>query len=246
MTSQSGIDETGTLLNTTYPDWNERLYELPDVNKYVFSLYLKSGVYANYMRYRPLVYDAEAGRWIREESIGDWYAMLQNPKRWLPEWAGLPFARLERRISRLRTTESAQSTDQELVNTIGSDDIILRETFENMSFRVAAQYRISPIPTFTYLEASGKWQVNDFIEIGARTYINNAFNKAGIATEEYISIGVWNKAKWSFSHSYNSPDNTTFVPLRGIHVYGFQVIYGVSNLIKPLIPMIQALRSDEE
>ncbi|MCK9409106.1 MAG: hypothetical protein WCX28_14670 [Bacteriovoracaceae bacterium] len=47
----------------------------------------------------------------------------------------------------------------------------------------------------------------------------------------------------AFSYSFNSPDGTTYLPIRGAHVFGIQVVYRLPQMVKPLIPLIESVES---
>jgi len=55
---------------------------------------------------------------------------------------------------------------------------------------------------------------------------------------------------WPFhfgvSYSYNSPDGVTFLPIPHAHVFGFQVVVGVPETSKPLIPIVRTVREKKK
>lgn len=55
---------------------------------------------------------------------------------------------------------------------------------------------------------------------------------------------------WPFhvglSYSYNSPDGSTFLPIPHAHVFGFQLVVGVPETSKPLIPIVKRVRETKK
>jgi hypothetical protein len=48
------------------------------------------------------------------------------------------------------------------------------------------------------------------------------------------------------SYSYNSPDGSTFLPIPKAHVFGVQLVVGVPETSKPLIPIVRTVREKKK
>lgn len=243
---QSGVNIRGELVDDRYGNDQIRTIEAPNQTKMMYSVYVNPGIYVSFSHFKPVKYNMLDDSFIEGNSKSEFQLIVQSPKRFLPDWAGLPFATFER-YSKMVESYNKPKTNSEYVlfSTVGSDDMRLIDNVENLSFRVAVQYRVDVLPKFQFVEATGKWTFNEYFEAGLRSFIFNKSNSPTLATDEYISFGWKDKARWAFTHSYNSPDRSTFLPFSGVHVYGFQVVYGISDIIKPLIPMIRSKRFDD-
>lgn len=95
------------------------------------------------------------------------------------------------------------------------------------------------------VEVGGNWQFGEYVRAGARTqiYKGTAWNSS---LDMFVMAGIQGSVQLAFSYSFNSPDGTTYLPLRGASVWGMQVIYGVAEMITPLIPLIKSLDADSD
>ncbi len=97
-------------------------------------------------------------------------------------------------------------------------------------------------------------------ELGSRFELIGAARAIGFrrhtgydaAAEAFVLIGIppfkqsSEKIGWPFhfgvSYSYNSPDGATFIPIPKAHVFGVQVVAGVPETSKPLVPIVKPVR----
>jgi len=237
---QSGINVNGDLVDTRVQSSASTVVEAPRQTQLIYSAYINPGIFISYSSFKPVLLDALTNSEITGKTKTELQVVVQSPKRFLPEIFGLPFLQLER-FTNTPLFQQVLVAKEIYLGMMGFDDIRLFPKISGLGFRLAAQYRLTPSPTITYIETSGKWRLDDFIEFGLRSFIKNDSGSLHVSSDEYISIGWLNTARWAFTHSYNSPDRATFLPFSDVHVYGFQVVYGISDIIKPLIPMIRSL-----
>jgi hypothetical protein len=237
---QSGVNLMGELVDTRVNGSESTIVEAPRQTQLIYSAYINPGIFISYSNYKPVLFDAATNSESTGKTKTELQVVVQSPKRFLPEIFGLPFLQLER-FTNTPLFQQVVTAKEIYLGMMGFDDIRLFPEISGLGFRIAAQYRLTPSPTITYIETSGKWRYNDFVEFGLRSFLKNDSGSAHFSSDEYISIGWLNTARWAFTHSYNSPDRATFLPFSDVHVYGFQVIYGISDIIKPLIPMIRSL-----
>jgi len=237
---QSGVNSMGELVDTRVKGNESTIIELPRQTQLIYSVYINPGIFISYSNYKPILLDALTNSEINGKAKSELQIVVQSPNRFLPMFLGLPFLQLER-FTNTPLFQQIESVKEIYLGMLGFDDIRLFPEISGLGFRLAAQYRLTPSPTITYIETSGKWRYNNFVEFGLRSFLKNESGSPHFSTDEYISIGWFNKVRWAFTHSYNSPDRATFLPFSDVHVYGFQVIYGISDIIKPLIPMVRSL-----
>lgn len=126
---------------------------------------------------------------------------------------------------------------------LGSDDVlagglrihVVQELSPSVKFRrgelgVVEEYPLGGGRTFRF---------------GARGVTYSRGDALTLSWDSYVQVapltGYGSKLHLAASYSYNSPDSTTFIPIPDAHVFGFQVVFGVPETSRPLIPLIRAV-----
>lgn len=143
------------------------------------------------------------------------------------------------------STESTTPDEYSHELETGTDDL----AGLGIRWRVAAT--VAPDTKFRRAEAG--WvdalPAGSFVELraGARATAYELVGKTELAADAFLGVAIVplkksipGGAHWAVSYSYNSPDSTTFIPLPRAHVIGLQVVAGVPETSRPLIPMIRA------
>ncbi len=85
--------------------------------------------------------------------------------------------------------------------------------------------------------------------VGARVSLAQPLDALEFSAESFVLYGLFASDDGTYpvqlgaSHSYNSPDASTFIPIEDAHVFGAQLIWGDPAAAKPLIPMVRGLGS---
>lgn len=116
-------------------------------------------------------------------------------------------------------------------------------------WRVAA--KVSPDAEFRRAEAGwvDAFEISERLAVraGARSTAYRLLGKTELAADAFAALALRSTTEdptggvhFAASYSYNSPDSTTFIPLPHAHVFGLQLVMGVPETSRPLIPMIRA------
>lgn len=180
---------------------------------------------------------------------------LQPLQYYLPEWLGLPFASIARYDRPLAEMASQMDTDAAKRTTdfqIGADDVleaglrwrVLLNKADNFRMRVAEVGYVEEfrVKRFGLLFGARAMTVNrgTGYEPSAEAFLKGSFMR-GSADVESRAIPSWFGA--ALSYSYNAPESQTFIALPKAHVFGIQVVYGPTELARPLVPLVRAVES---
>lgn len=219
-------------------------------DKRIFSIYHVSGCYLSTIFAKP---------WNGNESysLSEFKVNIQPLKNKIPflKKIGLPFLDLtaykpvKESFNDLKSYYSKEYIDN-LKNasfknydfTIGSDNIL------NKQIRGAIKTQVYPKPAFKSAEMSYAKFFNDNAQlIGARTQIYLQNNMPEISFDAFAIVSRNEKKNLtiSVSYSYNSPDNTTFIPLQKMHVFGIQFIFGKRETARPVVPYAASVLAEE-
>lgn len=190
--------------------------------------------------------------------IAETRAQLQPLKPWLEKHFGLPMVALQRlrsevdtfrdpkaALSSVGTSESddksaSESQSKPTEVELGSDDLL------GLGIRVHALTRVAPSVKFLRAEA-GAYHDFDKATFAFRSFLLSRGDSLTGSLELYGQYRIISPGKKSVgfpiaiagSYSYNSPEAETFVPLPYAHVFGVQVILGVPEVAKPLVPIVR-------
>jgi hypothetical protein len=217
------------------------------VNK-VMSLYVDPGIFISVATNNQNVYDLQQDALV-EQNNGFMYSTRIQPQwNFLPAYLGLPYLNFDQLkqvtgffTSIKNNTIDKLSQDQRLIG-IGSEDIVLLQNYPNLRFKTELTYNVMKHLNYNRFEFSGRWRIASLFEIGSRFISYRLGVDLERSSETYIQFGSPWGAHYTLSHSFNSPDRTTFLPVRGIHVFGFKIAYGIPELTRPLIPMITRIK----
>lgn len=188
-------------------------------------------------------------------TVSEVRAQLQPLKPWLESQYGLPIVAIQKLAdwkSYGDPTNSAQVFQKPQASSgspyeveLGSDDLL------HEGIRVHAVMRVSPTASFrraelakytdfadehaTFAARAFAFHNDDGVHAGLDVYLRYAFSRAGKPRQEPVGLPFAVAA----SYSYNSPDASTFVPLPYAHVFGVQLVLGVPDLAKPLVPIVR-------
>lgn len=151
----------------------------------------------------------------------------------------------ERTSSEVRTAPvEVPSLPSEYETDFGSDDVL------RGGFLWRAHVRVSPSALFRYGELG---YVQDFgaearlgARIGAKALIvrrGDAYAPAGEGIVLMRAGSGPSAAYFGVSYSYDSPESATFLPIRGAHVLGVQVVLGPPETARPLIPLVRDIEA---
>ena len=227
----------------------------PGAAKDALSVYHTSGASLIVIRRN---YPSEPGS---PTKFGEVRAQLQPLKQWLDEKFGLPIVA----VQQLKSDIDAYSSPKQIVaNAVsptvdaakkpielefGSDNLLASGIrahavmrFASSGFRARAElgaYHDFPWGTaaFRSFLFARDTQVNASLDAFAQWSIIKA-PPPGEALGFPISVSV--------SYSFNSPESDTFVPLPYAHVFGAQVIVGVPDVAKRLVPIVRPKRETKD
>ena len=176
---------------------------------------------------------------------------LQPLHHYLPAWLGLPFAtvaRYDRPLTELAPSQREQSANKTTDFALGADDVLQGGLRWRAVINQDGRLRIAELG---FVEEFRKGRFG--LLVGARAMAVNrtgdyepsgeGFFKTSFMREEPDVPGRATPSWFGLaaSYSYNTPDSTTFIPIPKAHVFGVQVIYGPTEVAKPLIPLVRAV-----
>ncbi len=220
----------------------------PDLSiRYLGNIFHASGAYLSISQNNRQVYNLETENWDLVDLGYSVQGYIQPLKAELPEKLGLPFLLYEEYASpALSLVDKSSSKTQENTRIksggFGSDDMQFFENIPGLRFRTEYKYQFRPTVDFISAELTARYFFRDKFEIGFRGIVYKQLGQYETSSDTFIQFGSPWGAAYSLSHSFNSPDNTTFLPISGIQVFGFKITYGLGDLSKPLIPMISRIR----
>lgn len=180
---------------------------------------------------------------------------LQPLQYYLPEWLGLPFASIARYDRPLAEMASQMDTDAAKRTTdfqLGADDVleaglrwrVLLNKADDFRVRVAELGYVEEfrVKRFGVLFGARAMTVNrgTGYEPSAEAFLKGSFMRAS-AEVDRRAVPSWFGA--ALSYSYNAPESQTFIALPKAHVIGIQVVYGPTELARPLVPLVRAVES---
>ncbi|HBX49921.1 MAG: hypothetical protein A2275_04945 [Bacteroidetes bacterium RIFOXYA12_FULL_35_11] len=214
-----------------------------------FSVYHKSGVYfmANFTKV-----------WINGtdySKLADYKFSIQPLKKYLPDIYGLPFidlvayTRLSSYYSQYQDyynsafqINESEMKDKEYDISPGSDGLYKK------GLRASVTFHAYPKVYFKKAELAYNYFINDKAQVcGARTQFYMREHKPNISFDAFVMLSTKSKKQTiSLSYSYNSPDNTTFLPLPKLHVIGAQLIFGHRETAKAIIPYANSIMEEDD
>ena len=183
-------------------------------------------------------------------------AQLQPLKNWLDARVGLPVIAFQK-LSAAKAYgdfSNLASTSVEPPSTglgdpyeleFGSDDV------GHLGIRAHALFRVSPTASFRRAELGA---YHDFgpLTVAMRSFAFNVGGTVNLSADAFARVAVNPVGKkgelgWPFyvsaSYSYNSPESATFVPLPKAQVFGLQMVLGVPELAKQVVPIVRPIPS---
>ncbi|MBI5536973.1 MAG: hypothetical protein HY898_29905 [Deltaproteobacteria bacterium] len=201
-------------------------------------------------------------RTYRTERVGsgiqDLRFNLQPLRHYLPAGFGLPFAtiaRYDRPLTELSPSPQEQVAHKTTDFALGADDVLQGGVRWRAVINQDGRLRIAELG---YVE---EFRIGRFgLLFGARAMAVNRTGSYEPSGEGFLKASLLRKRPdvegratptWfglSGSYSYNTPDSTTFIPIPKAHVVGVQLVYGPTEVTKPLIPLVRAVdgRSSRE
>ena len=194
-----------------------------------------------------------------DSGVAEVRVQFQPLVQWLDARFGLPIVALQKLAGYKAngdTTNGAQLFQQDADGgaspweiEFGSDNLLAS------GIRAHAIIRVAPTVNFRRAELA---KYHDFgnLTVAARAF---AFERGGDMHAGFDSFLLYSISKpgaarkepvgWPFaiaaSYSFNSPDPSTFVPLPDAHVFGLQLVLGVPETAKPLVPIIRPKQDQE-
>ncbi len=209
---------------------------------------------------RTMSEDWMGNRTYRTEETGsgiqDVRVNVQPLQHYLPAWFGLPFValtRYDRPFSELTASTEEQSATKTTDFALGADDVLRGGLRWRTVINQDGRLRIAELG---YVEEVRNGEFGFLL--GARAMAVNRTGTHEPSAEGFLKASymrsepdVDDKAvpSWvgvAVSYSYNTPDSATFIPIPKAHVMGIQVIYGPTEVAKPLIPLVRAVEDREE
>lgn len=224
-------------------------YTSPKKYGRAFTLYHQSGIFfmANFTK----VYINGVDR----IKMSDYKFSLQPLKKFLPDIYGMPFmdliaysplssyyAQYKDFYNKAFQIDEAAMKEKEFDWSPGSDGIYKK------GLRASVTFHAYPDIYFKKAELAYNYFRNELTQVcGARTQFYMREHKPNISFDAFVMLSTESKkATVSLSYSYNSPDNTTFIPLPKLHVIGIQVIFGQRETAKAIIPYANSILTDED
>jgi hypothetical protein len=198
--------------------------------------------------------------------LSDVRAQFQPLKDWIQEWTrakvGLPMVAVQklrdniRELNRPPVTPSqpvageaapAAPTRPEVPTyefELGGDDLL------GIGLRVHSTTEISPKFRFARAEAGFYHDIGEgagAITVAARSFVFNRGGHLEGSVDSFARIAILPVGEESvgfpihaaISYSFNSPDAGTFLPVPNAHVFGYQLIIGLPDIARPLVPIIR-------
>ncbi len=211
----------------------------------------------------------------RPGRVGEARFNFQPLKRYLPDVAGLPtfgiakLDALKRYYGEALDARQGKQLDEAAPATgpagipprtstpyeieMGTDDAL------GIGARVRLVAEVHPKPMFrradfgvVHIEPLGKFE----LVAAARAIAFRRATTHDAAVDAFALIGIPpfrkdpDRMGWPFhaglSYSYNSPDGSTFLPIPRAHVFGVQIVVGVPETSKPLIPIVRTVREKKK
>ena len=229
---------------------------------HMITLYHSLGAFFSFSVSQARSYNQLMKEWKDPQTVTEMRFHLQPLKQLFAKEFGLPFLGVDR-LSKLKdyygqyadqvqhyydtygsTALSVLRKDPYEV-TFGSDNMKWFSSLEELNIRAAVRSQVYPTFKFRKAELAGNWRFSEYVSAGVRaeSYYGLAWNSS---FDAYVMLGIYGSVQYGLSYSVNSPDETTFLPIRGASVLGLQVVYGFPEMIKPLIPIVQGLEDISE
>jgi hypothetical protein len=212
--------------------------------RYVYTIHHKSGVYLSTI----FNIDSATGG----QTLADFKVNIQPLENYLPEFYGLPFLDIVsytplsdyyNEYTVEDTTDGnaqAPKSGRNYDFSYGSDNLFIQ------GFRPSMTLKVRPHVAFRKFDVSYvRGLFGNAAVFGARTayYVRGGESNFSLDTFGVISFSPSHTL--GLSYSYNSPDNITFLPLPGLHVWGVQLIWGARETAKKLFPYAFTLITDD-
>lgn len=212
--------------------------------RYVYTLYHKSGIYLSTI----FKTDTLTGK----QTLSDFKLNIQPLKNYLPDFYGLPFLDLlaytplspaySKYTVQDTTSGNSKSVSKEKKDyevSFGSDD------FFTTGFRPDFTILARPHLAFRKLDFSYvRCLFGNSLVLGSRASYFVRNGNSNLSVDAFGVISFSEVTTLGLSYSYNSPDNVTFLPLPGLHVFGVQLIWGARETAKKLFPYVSGIVDD--
>jgi len=211
---------------------------LSDKPRFVYTAYHKSGVYlSTIFGIDPVSH---------ERALSDFKLNVQPLEQYLPEFYGLPFldivsyTPIAAYYQKYLVTDTSGGNAKSVPKSSRDYDFSYgSDNFLTQGFRPSMTLKVRPHMAFRQVDAAYVKNWGDILILGGRGayYLKGGESNVSVDAFAMLSLGL----TFGFSYSYNSPDNVTFLPLSGLHVFGVQVIWGARETAKMLFPFSPAL-----
>jgi hypothetical protein len=183
-------------------------------------------------------------------------AQLQPLKNWLDARVGLPVVAFQKlsaakaygdfsSLASTSTQTTATHLDDPYEMEFGSDDL------GHLGIRAHALFRVSPTASFRRAELGAYHDLGP-LTVAMRSFAFNVGGTVNLSADAFARFAVSPAGKKgnvglpfhvSVSYSYNSPESATFVPLPKAQVFGLQLVLGVPELAKQVVPIVRPVSS---
>jgi hypothetical protein len=227
----------------------------PGAAKDAISVYHTSGASLILIRRN---YPSEPGS---PTKFGEVRAQLQPLKQWLDEKFGLPIVA----VQQLKSDIDAYSSPKQIVaNAVAPTVDSVKKPIEvefGSDNLLASGIRAHAVMRFSPSGFRARAELGAYHDFPWGTA---AFRSFLFARDTQVNASLDAFAQWSIipasppgeslgfpiavaaSYSFNSPESDTFVPLPYAHVFGAQVIIGVPDVAKRLVPIVRAKREAKD